>query len=120
MSSDLKEDDPRPRLAYDRTLLANERTFAAWLRTGLSVAALGLAIAHFIAEPASARWYPRVLGALFVGLGIGTVLFGAWRFARVARDLEATSSPSSALAPWVVYTLAAAASLLLVGVMLLF
>ncbi len=41
----------RPRFDADsraRTHLANERTFLAWLRTGLSVLALGLGAAQFL------------------------------------------------------------------------
>jgi putative membrane protein len=43
--SDPRRADPDSRA---RTHLANERTFLAWLRTGLSLVALGLASAQFL------------------------------------------------------------------------
>jgi uncharacterized membrane protein YidH (DUF202 family) len=50
-------------LAYDRTHLANERTYAAWLRTGLSVAAGGIAVAHLVPEPSRDSLMALGLGA---------------------------------------------------------
>lgn len=51
-------DDPDPidgpnaqvRLAEDRTVLAAERTYASWLRTGLSFLTVGLAAQRFLRE----------------------------------------------------------------------
>ena len=36
--------------ALDRTVLANERTYAAWIRTGLGAMVAGLAIEHLLIE----------------------------------------------------------------------
>ncbi len=36
--------------ALDRTVLANERTYAAWIRTGLGAMVAGLAIEHLLNE----------------------------------------------------------------------
>ena len=58
--------------AIDRTLMAEERTFSAWLRTGLASLATGLAIAKLMPE-AQPRW-------ALVGLGIILVVMGAMSF----------------------------------------
>ncbi len=48
--SNVDPDDPRVRLAEDRTVLAAERTYAAWLRTGLAFLSVGLAAQRFLSE----------------------------------------------------------------------
>jgi putative membrane protein len=113
----VEEEDPRQRLAYDRTLLANERTFAAWIRTGLSVAAVGLAAGQLLPEAAGRRRYVAALGVLLVVAGIGIMAFGAWRFAAVGRDLAGAGSPH-ARAPTAIYALTALVALLLAGLLL--
>jgi len=65
------------RLAYDRTHLSNHRTFAAWLRTGLSVAAGGIAVAHLVPEPSRDSIEALTLGAAFVLLGVAIMAYGA-------------------------------------------
>ena len=107
-----EDDDPRPRLAYDRTILANERTFAAWVRTGLAVAAVGVAVAHLI-PMSHDRALHLLIAGLFVALGIVVIGLGAWRFARVYRDLRGTGSPPVVLAPVVVYGVSIVLALLL-------
>lgn len=95
--------DTQSRLAYDRTHLANERTFAAWLRTGLSVAAGGIAVAHLVPEPARDSWIALLLGASFVVLGVAVIGYGAREFARVAAALGRESgrpSPASVAAAY--------------------
>ena len=71
------ESDPRPDLAYSRTHLANQRTYATWLRTGLSTAAAGLVLARLTPREALERPTAITLGALLVGLGACIILFGA-------------------------------------------
>jgi len=116
----MSEEDPRPRLAYDRTLLANERTFAAWIRTGLSVAAVGLAAGHLIPLSPGRRPAAVALGVLLVMTGIGLIAFGAWRFAVVNRDLRNAGSPSTPVEPAAIYALAGLVALLLVGLLFAF
>ncbi|MBC7896993.1 MAG: DUF202 domain-containing protein [Cytophagaceae bacterium] len=106
------------RLAYDRTLLANERTFAAWLRTGLSVAAGGIAVAHLVPEPSRDSLVALALGAAFVVLGITIMAYGAHQAAavagRLARDRN-EAPPRSARAQYLVTALV---SVLLAAVLL--
>lgn len=74
--------DPRTRT---RDLLANERTFLAWIRTGATVMVLGLAIAKFGDEGARAL----AAGALLVAVGALGVLEGLRRQRRVGHAIEA-------------------------------
>ena len=84
------ETDTATVLATVRTHLANERTFAAWLRTGLSVAAAGILVVHASTDDrAITRW----LAVTFIVLGSGMIVFGGIRFDRVARDLGRAGSP---------------------------
>ena len=64
-----------------RTHLANERTFLAWFRTGITLIALGLAAAQFLTYEASGGVpIVHVLATILVVSGIAVVLIGAWRY----------------------------------------
>ncbi|HZS84919.1 MAG TPA: DUF202 domain-containing protein [Stellaceae bacterium] len=86
---------------------ANERTFLAWLRTGLAVAAFGFVIEKFdlfltiMAQSADGAralaqgWTGRLFapigryeGVILIALGIGIMILGTVRFARTAREIE--------------------------------
>jgi putative membrane protein len=85
---------------------ANERTFLAWLRTGLSVIAFGLVIERinlFIAEldrimPSPAKAPPRLSGLIgrfgvsegfiFTAIGVALIVIGSVHFLRTARELD--------------------------------
>ena len=54
--------------AHERTLLAKERTFAAWGRTGISAMAAGLAIAKLLGSVES-PWIARILGMALILTG---------------------------------------------------
>ena len=105
------------RLAYDRTHLANERTYAAWLRTGLSVAAGGIAVAHLVPEPSRDSLVALALGAAFVLTGAGVMAYGARRFARVTRQLAEGSGEPAIVSPRAAYLLTAAVAVLLLAVL---
>ena len=107
----------RDELAYDRTHLANQRTFAAWLRTGLSVAAGGIAVAHLVPEPARDSWIALALGAAFVVLGVGVTAYGAHQYARVADALSIGSTRRTRARVRAAYALTALIALLLLAVL---
>ncbi len=110
--------DVRDALAYDRTHLANERTFAAWLRTGLSIAAGGIAVAHLVPEPARDSRIALLLGISFVLVGVGVIAYGAREFSRVARALAQDSGRSSPAPTRAVYALTGLIAALLLAVLL--
>jgi len=104
-------------LAYERTHLANERTYAAWLRTGLSVAAVGIAVGHFLPADVRAPVLSLTLGAGFVLAGVALIAFGAYRYGRTHGDLADVGAPMRLVAPRVVYALSAIVAGLLLAVL---
>ena len=69
-----------------RDHLANERTYLAWLRTGISVAALGVAVAKFAPHRGANA---VVAGLILIGAGLLVAAFGTYRYRAVGRDLDA-------------------------------
>jgi putative membrane protein len=74
------EDDPdvlarkRTDFAEDRTVLANERTFASWLRTGFAGIGIGLGF-HALFGRIEPLWLPRVVATAFLIIAI--IIFAA-------------------------------------------
>jgi putative membrane protein len=77
----------RTDLAEDRTILANERTFASWLRTGFAGIGIGLAFnALFVRlEPS---WVPRLIATAFLGIAIFIFVAAERRACAVLDRLE--------------------------------
>jgi putative membrane protein len=72
-----------------RTHLANERTFLAWLRTGLSLMAVGLAAAGFLpVDLVPGVPYVRSFASLLVLCGTIMVLYGASRYMRACQQID--------------------------------
>ena len=73
----------RPGSAGDatrRTHLANERTYLAWWRTGLTALASGVAIGRLVPSVThQTRWPYAVLGAGFALVGIVAIAYGLVR-----------------------------------------
>ena len=96
-SHQLVQSGDEPRLAVDRdsrarTHLANERTFLAWLRTGLSLMAVGLAAARFLpVDLVPGIPYVRSFAILLVLFGTVMVLYGANRYTRANQQIETGS-----------------------------
>lgn len=108
----MTEPDPRVLLAYTRTHLANERTYAAWLRTGLAVAAVGFAAAEFIVGHGGG--VGQGISVALVLAGALIVLFGGYSYRRVCRQLGREGAPAATLSSWLV----GAASLALAALIL--
>lgn len=105
--------DRRTDWAEDRTLLANERTFAAWMRTGMACVGIALGLKAVF----GATDYPIVAKAV-AELFILCAIFIFWAAARRSRsaqkriddhDAEAQSHQNMAFTA-VVLTLGAAAT----------
>ena len=87
MDVDERPDEPKPERridAFRRTHLANERTYLAWLRSGLTAVAVGLGVAKFLPDLADAgtTWPYVALGAGFC------LLVGIQRMRQVTKALE--------------------------------
>lgn len=86
MGRELPEGAPPNTGSRARDHLANERTYLAWLRTGISVAALGVAVAKF----APHRGLHAVIsGAILILAGLLVSAYGTVRFRSVGTQLEA-------------------------------
>lgn len=55
--------------AEDRTVLANERTFGGWIRTGLAAVGLGIAM-HAVFGEAEPTWFAKAAATLFILAGL--------------------------------------------------
>jgi putative membrane protein len=95
METSIKEKPP----ADLRVYFAEERTFLAWIRTGVALMGFGLVVAHFdlfadgprITQNASgvnphgpSLWF----GTALVAIGVAVNLFSAWRHTRLVGELN--------------------------------
>jgi putative membrane protein len=55
--------------AEDRTVLANERTFAGWLRTGFGAIGIGLAF-NALFTRVRPEWVPKLIASIFLFVAI--------------------------------------------------
>src|SRR5437899_10390882 len=81
-------------------ILANERTFLAWVRTSIAVMSLGFVIARFSLwmREVATRVNPQVpvrgsglsspLGECMIGAGALITVFAAWRYALGRRSMR--------------------------------
>ncbi len=66
-------------LALDRTVLANERTYAAWIRTGLTSLVTGLGIARFLSD-SMPLWGTHSIAAILILYSAVAFFLAAWRY----------------------------------------
>ena len=73
--------------AHERTRLAKERTFAAWLRSGLANVSVGLGLVKLFptVEP---RWLMQMIGLLFICAGGIIFVVGYKTYHTVITKLE--------------------------------
>jgi putative membrane protein len=82
-----------------RDYLAEERTFLAWIRTGIALMVFGLVVARlqlfadapYITQPAAgARLHGPSLwfGTVLIAIGVTVHLFSAWRYVRLVGELS--------------------------------
>src|SRR3954471_10674348 len=91
MSSEYDPERPvDPRDYSRRTLLANERTYLAWWRTGLTTLTVALAAARVVPELSDSKvqWPYTVVGVVFAVLGVICIGYGERRRASVDRAVR--------------------------------
>ena len=92
-----------------RTHLANERTFLAWLRTGLSLVAVGIAAARFLPLAlVPGIPYVTVFAVLLVLSGTALVLYGGARYVRAHKDIDHGNYDPDVQPMWIVALVVAA------------
>lgn len=74
----------RDHLAYDRTILANETTLLAYLRTAMALLAAGATLFRLFPEDT----YFQVLGTIMFLLGVFVTGVGAFRFFAITKRLK--------------------------------
>jgi putative membrane protein len=79
-----------------RDYLAEERTFLAWIRTGIALMGFGFVMANFwilADEHASGVQHhdlPLWFGTALVAIGVTVNLFSAWRYMRLVGELNSS------------------------------
>jgi putative membrane protein len=77
-------------LAPRRTLMAAERTYLAWLRTGLGALAVSIAVGRVApALLGGSHWAYALLGAGYGVLGVFFIVYAVWRAKRLDAALAA-------------------------------
>lgn len=71
--------DETPDNPATQTVLSNERTYAAWLRTGLAALATGLGIEKFMIDVLPS-WSVRMVATLLLLFSAFSFLLASWRY----------------------------------------
>ena len=94
------ETDTHLEHAERTSVLANERTYAAWVRTGLTSLGVGFAIHQFMAH-GNIEQISLAIALVLVAFSALCFLLGAWRYHHVAvrmRSTRVTGAPQGMLA----------------------
>ena len=83
-------------LAEDRTILANERTFAGWMRTSFAAIAIGIGFNALFGK-LDPVWLPKLIASGFLVLAIFIAVMAERRAAAVMRRLSAHVIEASAV-----------------------
>jgi len=78
--------DDQAGYALDRTVLANERTYAAWIRTGITALAAGVAIEKFMID-AMPGWTIRSIALILIVYSVIAFIIAAWRYSHLGIKL---------------------------------
>lgn len=78
----------RTDFSEDRTVLANERTFASWVRTGFAGIGIGLAF-NALFTRIQPEWLPKLIASIFLLVAILIFIAAEHRARTVMRRLHA-------------------------------
>jgi len=95
MERKLNDEPSQQSMALDATVLANERTFQSWIRTGLAALASGLGIAKFFSE-SMPLWMLLIIATVLIALSIGAFLLASWRYNNLhfkMQELDVDATP---------------------------
>lgn len=87
---DEKRMELRDYLAIDRTILSNQNTFLAYVRTALTLFVGGLTFVRFFDQ-----LIVEVIGWIFVPLGVATFIIGAIRYNKIRLVLARIGIPGA-------------------------
>ena len=98
----MPQNEPERSSAQPDTRLANERTYLAWWRTGLTSLAVGIAAGRVVpALTDEAQWPYTIVGIGFALLGIGLIGYASIRHRQVERALaRGEFAAQGDSAPW--------------------
>jgi len=86
MSTNTKEDSILNRLARNRTVLANERTFLAYIRTSIMFAISGVTLIKFF----TSEFYIVILGYSLLPVALINFIVGYIRYQKMIRLISET------------------------------
>ena len=109
--------DPEVRVDY-RFLLANERTFLAWMRTALGLIAGGVALDQFV-KPEAGSGAVAVVSIAIIAMGALLAVVGTVRWSRTDAAMRAGAPVARSRTLVVVGALLALLALVVAGVLLL-
>jgi putative membrane protein len=99
------QEDWAHELATERTLLAAERTFSAWIRTGLAALGGGLAVARaLVFQNYLHQELARVIGWMLVIWGAGIFVFAIIRYRQTSARLSQQGHPNKSLGAMILMT----------------
>lgn len=108
--------DQRTGWAYERTLLANERTFIAWLRTGLAITAASAIVMRLLSD-VDPRWLVNALAIVMALAGVLIVALSAWGYQRMVKNLHEIAP--GLIPQWLVWILVAALEISALAILVL-
>ena len=107
--------DIRDSLAIDRTRLAAERTYAAWVRTGLAALASG-AGAHSLLENLLSAWLNNIVSSVLILFAVLCFAAGVWR--ELLAEAAWPGTAVSRSAPFILYLASSALAIVSLIVMI--
>lgn len=99
--AEVNEADPAPAVSYldYRFTLANERTFLAWMRTVLGLAAAAVAVVYLVPDPTRAPALTRWIGLALVLTALFCAIWAPIRWRSVESAMRSGGNIDAVVAP---------------------